>query len=59
MREIRVIAIGTGLIRQHTLFPLLREQRGRKVLVWDLPTRLFHWLTVALMLAAYITWRID
>jgi cytochrome b len=29
------------------------------MLVWDLPTRLFHWLTVALMLAAYITWRIE
>ncbi len=29
------------------------------MLVWDLPTRLFHWLTVALVLAAYITWRIE
>jgi cytochrome b len=29
------------------------------VLVWDLPTRLFHWLTVTLMLAAYFTWRND
>ena len=29
------------------------------MLVWDLPTRLFHWLTVTLILAAYITWRID
>jgi cytochrome b len=27
------------------------------VLVWDLPTRLFHWLTVALVAAAYLTWR--
>ena len=35
------------------------QQRGHTVLVWDLPTRLFHWLTVALMLTAYITWRID
>ena len=39
-------------------FPVA-QQRGRTVLVWDLPTRLFHWLTVTLMLAAYITWRID
>lgn len=31
----------------------------RKVLIWDLPTRLFHWLTAALVLAAYITWRVD
>jgi cytochrome b len=31
----------------------------RKVLVWDLPTRLFHWLTAALVLAAYLTWRLD
>jgi cytochrome b len=30
----------------------------RKVLVWDIPTRLFHWLTAALVLAAYVTWRL-
>jgi len=27
----------------------------KKVLVWDLPTRLFHWLLVAAVAAAYIT----
>ncbi len=27
--------------------------------VWDLPTRLFHWITVALVLAAYVTWRLN
>jgi len=27
----------------------------RPVLVWDLPTRLFHWLLVALMVAAFVT----
>jgi cytochrome b len=31
----------------------------RKVVIWDLPTRLFHWLTAALVLAAYVTWRLD
>jgi len=31
----------------------------RKVLVWDAPTRLFHWLTVVLVLAAYVTWRLN
>ena len=25
--------------------------------VWDLPMRLFHWLTVALVVTAYLTWR--
>lgn len=29
------------------------------VLVWDLPVRLFHWLTVALLAAAYVTWRLN
>lgn len=29
------------------------------VRVWDLPTRLFHWLTVALVTAAYITIRLN
>ena len=32
---------------------------GRLVLVWDLYTRLFHWLTVALVAAAYVTWRLN
>ena len=29
------------------------------MLVWDLPTRLFHWLAVGLVLAAYVTLRLD
>jgi cytochrome b len=29
------------------------------VLVWDLPTRLFHWLTVVLVLAAHVTARLN
>ena len=32
---------------------------ARPVLVWDLPTRLFHWLAAALVLAAYVTLRLD
>jgi cytochrome b len=32
---------------------------GRPVLVWDLPTRLFHWLAAALIPAAYLTWRLN
>lgn len=31
----------------------------RKVFVWDAPTRLFHWLVVALVVAAYATWRLN
>lgn len=29
------------------------------VRVWDLPTRLFHWVTVVLVVAAYVTWRLN
>ncbi len=29
------------------------------VRVWDLPIRLFHWLIVALVAAAYATWRLN
>ncbi len=32
---------------------------GRKVLVWDGATRLFHWLVVMLFAAAYVTWRLN
>ncbi|MBV8703126.1 MAG: cytochrome b/b6 domain-containing protein [Acetobacteraceae bacterium] len=32
---------------------------GRTVLVWDVYTRLFHWLTVALVAATYVTWRLN
>lgn len=31
----------------------------RPVRVWDFPTRLFHWLTVALVAGAYVTQRLD
>jgi cytochrome b len=31
----------------------------RAILVWDLPIRLFHWLTVALVVAAYVTWYLN
>lgn len=30
----------------------------RPVLVWDAPTRAFHWLAAALVVAAYATWRL-
>jgi cytochrome b len=32
---------------------------ARVVRVWDLPVRLFHWLIVALVAAAYATWRLN
>lgn len=31
----------------------------RIVVVWDAPTRLFHWLTAVLVAAAYATWRLN
>jgi cytochrome b len=36
-----------------------RQIQLHKVLVWDLATRLFHWLTVALLIACYVSWRIN
>jgi len=33
--------------------------RQSKILVWDVPTRLFHWVVVALVVAAYVTWRLN
>jgi len=35
------------------------SRAGRKVIVWDAPTRLFHWLIVVLVAAAYATWRLN
>ncbi|RDU97305.1 cytochrome b/b6 domain-containing protein [Trinickia dinghuensis] len=32
---------------------------AHSVRVWDLPTRLFHWLTVGLVVAAYVTIRLN
>jgi cytochrome b len=31
----------------------------RNVLVWDIPVRVFHWLVVVLVAAAYATWRLN
>jgi cytochrome b len=36
-----------------------RHDAARTVLVWDLPTRLFHWLTVVLVVTAYVTARLN
>jgi cytochrome b len=33
-----------------------KEKSGRAILVWDVPTRLFHWLTAALIVVAYVTY---
>ncbi|CAD6528175.1 hypothetical protein LMG27952_02156 [Paraburkholderia hiiakae] len=41
---------------EHPKHPELPE---RRVPVWDLPTRLFHWLTVVLVAAAYVTQRMN
>jgi cytochrome b len=35
------------------------NRRQRKILVWDAPTRLFHWLAAALVAAAYGTQRLN
>ncbi|MCC8395515.1 cytochrome b/b6 domain-containing protein [Paraburkholderia sp. MMS20-SJTR3] len=35
------------------------EPSTRPVLVWDAPVRLFHWLTVALVAAAYVTLKLN
>jgi cytochrome b len=35
------------------------DRAMQKIVVWDVPTRLFHWLTVMLVAAAYATWRLD
>jgi cytochrome b len=39
--------------------PERRTLAMRKIVIWDLPTRLFHWLAAALIVAAYVTWRIN
>ncbi|HZD91038.1 MAG TPA: cytochrome b/b6 domain-containing protein [Pseudolabrys sp.] len=31
----------------------------RDTVIWDAPTRLFHWAAAALVLAAYVTWRLN
>ena len=36
-----------------------RQIGVHKVLVWDAATRLFHWLTVALVIACYVSWRMN
>ena len=36
-----------------------QASRPRSVLVWDLPTRLFHWMIVVLVAGAYLTERLN
>lgn len=35
------------------------DRESRKVLVWDVPTRAFHWLAVVLIVGAYATARMN
>jgi len=35
------------------------DKGARPLVVWDLPIRLFHWLTAVLIPAAYVTWRLN
>jgi cytochrome b len=37
----------------------LRKRRLHKVIVWDVATRLFHWLMVALLIVCYLSWRVN
>ncbi len=37
----------------------LEQADRRPVLVWDVPTRLFHWLAVVLVAGGYATWRLN
>jgi hypothetical protein len=30
-----------------------------KIVIWDVPTRLIHWLPFILVIATYMTWRLD
>jgi cytochrome b len=34
---------------------IARQESGRAILIWDLPTRLFHWLLVAIVTFALLT----
>lgn len=36
-----------------------QQSAHRAVLVWDLPVRLFHWSVVVLVVAAYVTIRLN
>jgi len=38
--------------------PVNMENTSRSVLVWDLPTRLFHWLLVVLVIISFVTGKI-
>lgn len=60
MRGKRLTEAGDAT-RGEPAYPLIGTTEGkvRPVRVWDLPVRLFHWLTVALIPAAYVTWRLN
>jgi cytochrome b len=45
--------------RVHPTSLAAMSSADRRIVIWDIPTRLFHWLIVALIVAAYVTWRLD
>lgn len=61
------LCIRTRLSAKAFVLPTILRRHGarrvndtdRKILVWDIPTRLCHWLTVVLLVVAYVTWRLN
>lgn len=47
------------MVSDHRDAPPPAALPSRTVLIWDWPVRLFHWLTVALVAAAYVTARFN
>ena len=37
----------------------MNQSNDNQIRVWDLPTRLFHWLLVALIIASYVTYEMS
>lgn len=53
------LGIGRGRARRAKIAAGNADNAVRKIVIWDVPTRLFHWLAAVLVAAAYVTWRFD
>jgi len=53
--QLRPRAVAAAVVYRTDLDEGKKTMNTRKVRVWDLPTRLFHWLLAVLVVAAYIT----
>jgi cytochrome b len=59
LEELNTQTVSTFALYNCAAFRREVDRPMQRIVVWDVPTPLFHWLTVMLVATAYATWRLN